>query len=86
MVFFKIPRDTSQISHLAKQMYPGKVKFIQESFENATKVPYGYLVIDLMILNKKQQNNFVCARLSFWMTVFNTYIYRKRNTHTSAGF
>jgi len=47
MVLFKNPRDTSQISHLAKQMYPGKVKFVQESFENATKVPYGYLVIDL---------------------------------------
>ena len=45
MVFFKNPCDTSQLTHLAKQMYPGKVKF--ESFENATKVTYGYLVIDL---------------------------------------
>ena len=47
MVGFKNPRDTSQISYLAKQMYPGKVKFVQESFKKATKVPYGYLVIDL---------------------------------------
>ena len=47
MVLFKNPRDTSQISHLVKQMYPGKVKLVQESFENATKVSYGYLVIDL---------------------------------------
>ena len=47
MVLFKNPRDTSQITHLAKQMYPGKVKLVQESFKNATKVPYGYLVIDL---------------------------------------
>ena len=28
-------------------MCPDKVKFVQVSFENATKVPYGYLVIDL---------------------------------------
>ena len=47
MVLFKNPRDTSQITHLAKQMYPCKVKFVQESFEKATKVPHGYLVIDL---------------------------------------
>ena len=38
MVVFNNPRDTSQITHLAKQMYPGKV-----TFENVTKVPYGYL-------------------------------------------
>ena len=37
MVLFKNPRDTSQISHLAKQMYPGKVKFVQESFEKRDK-------------------------------------------------
>ena len=47
MVLFKNPRDTSQITHLAKQMYPGKVKFVQDSFKNATNVPYGYLVINL---------------------------------------
>ena len=47
MVVFKNPRDTSQITHLARHMYPGRVKFVQEAFKDATAVPYGYLLIDL---------------------------------------
>ena len=47
MVVFKNPRDASQITHLAKQMYPGHVKFVQEAFKDATTVPYGYLLVDL---------------------------------------
>ena len=47
MVMFKNPRDTTQITHLAKQMYPGHVKFVQEAFIHATSKPHGYLFIDL---------------------------------------
>ena len=47
MVVFKNPRDASQVTHLAKQMYPGRVKFVQEAFKDATSVPYGYLLVDL---------------------------------------
>jgi hypothetical protein len=47
LVVFKNPRDATQISHLAKQTYPGKVKYVQEAFKDATSVPYGYLVFDL---------------------------------------
>ena len=49
LVLFKNPRDASQISHLAKQMYPSKVesKFLQEAFADATAQPFGYLLIDL---------------------------------------
>ena len=47
MVVFKNPRDASQMSHLARQMYPGRVKFVQEAFKDATAVPYGYLLVDL---------------------------------------
>ena len=47
MVVFKNPRDASQVTHLAKQMYPGRVKFVQEAFKDATNVPYGYLLVDL---------------------------------------
>ena len=43
MVLFKNPRDASQMSHLARHMYPRRVKFAQD----ATSVPYGYLLIDL---------------------------------------
>ena len=47
MVVFKNPRDASQLTHLAKQMYPGRVNFVQEAFKGATNVPYGYLLVDL---------------------------------------
>ena len=47
LVIFKNPRDASQITNLAKQIYPGKVKYVQESYKDATSVPYGYLLIDL---------------------------------------
>lgn len=47
MVLFKSPRDSSQITHLAKQMYPSNIKFMQEAFQNATSKPYGYLLCDL---------------------------------------
>ena len=47
LVIFRNPRDKSQIIHLAKQMYPGNVKFLQQSYNDATSKPYGYLLIDL---------------------------------------
>lgn len=47
LVLFKSPRDVSQIQHLAKQMYPGKTRFLVDSFKDATREPYGYLVVDL---------------------------------------
>ena len=47
LVLFKNPRDANQVATLARQMYPGKSKFVLEAFEDATKEPYGYLLIDL---------------------------------------
>ncbi len=47
LVIFKNPRDKSQINHLAKQMYPGNSKFLQQSYSDATSKPFGYLLIDL---------------------------------------
>ena len=47
IVLFKNPRDAGQVSTLARQMYPGKSKFVVEAYEDATKEPYGYLLIDL---------------------------------------
>ena len=41
LVLFKSPRDSSQINHLAKQMFPGHVKYMQEAFQDATKRSYG---------------------------------------------
>ena len=47
LILFISPRDSSQISHLAKQMFPGHVKYMQESFQDATSRPYGYLLCNL---------------------------------------
>ena len=47
LVLFKSPRDSSQVTHLEKQMFPGHVKYMQESFQDATSRPYGYLLCDL---------------------------------------
>ena len=47
LIVFKNPRDASQVTHLAKQMYPGKSKYVQEAFKDATSKPHGYLLFDL---------------------------------------
>lgn len=31
---------------MARQMFPGKSHFFMDCFDNATSVPYGYLMID----------------------------------------
>jgi len=47
LVLFRNPRDATQVSHLARQMYPGKTKFLVEAFHDATVEPFSYLVLDL---------------------------------------
>lgn len=47
MVLMKNPRDKSQIFSLARQLYPNKMKFLIEAYEDATKEPFSYIKIDL---------------------------------------
>jgi hypothetical protein len=47
LVFFKSPRDSAQISHLARQVFPNEPKFVVESYKDATAIPHGYLLFDL---------------------------------------
>jgi len=47
MVLFKNPRDASQFAHLARQMYPKTSQFAVEAYKDATREPYGYLLVDL---------------------------------------
>ena len=47
LVVFKNPRDMSQISFLARQMYPSNKKYVQDAYKDATETPHGYLLIDL---------------------------------------
>lgn len=47
LVLYKNPRDKSQIMHLAKQIMPGKSRAFIEIFNDATKMPFSYLFVDL---------------------------------------
>ena len=47
VVLFKNPRDAGQVAIMARQMYPRKSNFVVEAFRDATREPYGYLMIDL---------------------------------------
>lgn len=47
LFLFKNRRDMSQIIHLGKQLYPSRNRFFQAVFEDATKKPYSYLLVDL---------------------------------------
>ena len=47
MLIFRNPRDSLGITTLARQMYPKNVDYLLESYNDATKRPYGYLLLDL---------------------------------------
>ena len=47
MLIFRNPRDSLGIATLARQMYPKNVGYLLESYNDATKRPYGYLLLDL---------------------------------------
>jgi hypothetical protein len=47
LVLFKNVRDSTQLANLARHMFPGKANFMLEAFEDATMVPFGYLLVDL---------------------------------------
>lgn len=47
LILFKNARDATQISHLGAQMYPGKSKYMIESYRDATSTPFSYLLVDL---------------------------------------
>ena len=45
-IVFKNPRDSLGITTLAKQMFPRRSQYLLDSFHDATKKPYSYLLID----------------------------------------
>ena len=45
-IVFKNPRDSLGIATLAKQMFPRRSQYLMDSFHDATKEPYSYLLID----------------------------------------
>jgi hypothetical protein len=47
LFLFKNPRDASQISFLARQLFPENPKFLIESYRDATAKPHSFLTLDL---------------------------------------
>ena len=47
LIFFKNVREKSQITSLARQIYPRNMAFLQEAYEDATRDPFSYLFMDL---------------------------------------
>jgi hypothetical protein len=46
LILMKNARDASQISMLSRQLYPGSSYLLVEAYRDATKNPFGYLVVD----------------------------------------
>ena len=57
MFLFKNPRDKLFIDNLDRQAFPGKVKQVREVYENVTKAPYSFLMLDM------RQETDECCRL-----------------------
>jgi hypothetical protein len=55
IVLFKSPRDKQQMSMLAIQVNPGKVQVFMRSYEDATRRPHGYLMLNLKPTTDDQQ-------------------------------
>jgi hypothetical protein len=47
IINFKNPRDQLQMQVLARQIFGNKSKYLMESYDDATKNPYGYIFLDL---------------------------------------
>ena len=47
LVLFNNPVDRQPIATLGRQMYPRKKDFLLKTFEEATRKPHGYLLVDL---------------------------------------
>ena len=46
MVVFKAPRDSMQFSVLARQIEPNNYKYLLQILQDATKRPFGYLILN----------------------------------------
>ena len=46
MAIFKNPRDSAQITHLAKQLSPGNPRWVIDAFRACTQSAYSYMLVD----------------------------------------
>lgn len=77
LILFKNPRDHLQVATLARQMYPGRSQFLIEAFEDSTKKPHGYLLIDL----KPETEDDFRIRTGILQSEKTIYYVQKRDVH-----
>ena len=70
LVLFKNPRDQQQMSILGRQMYPNNFQYFMKKFQEATKRPYGYLLVDLKQETLETQR--LCTNVLDTKTIYNT--------------
>lgn len=46
IVLMKNVRDTAQIAHLGRQLFPGRSRLLTDAYLNATREPFEYLLMD----------------------------------------
>ena len=61
MVIFKKPRDKTEFTNLARQFMPRKYKCLLWVFEDSTKLPRFYLLLDMR--PERDDRYRVCARI-----------------------
>ena len=60
IILFKSPRDVQQISYIGKQL--NNTNFLKDSYDLATKQPFGHLLIDL---DPKQPTHYVIVQILY---------------------
>ena len=46
LIIFKSPQDKTQVDYIGRQMFPQDKNFLKLAYDDATKHPYSYLMID----------------------------------------
>jgi len=75
IVLMKNDRDKQQISILSRQISPNNSKYIIEAYQEATKDPYDYLLLDFA----PETNNTIRLRSKIFPHQFPMVTYLERN-------
>ena len=81
LVIFKNPRDSSQINHLARQMFPKNTQLMCDAYKQATEEPHSYLVVDL---KQETEDVYRLRQGLFPLRLFGTHIFIDKETAESA--
>lgn len=77
IIYFKNPRDRTQIRYLARQVSPHNTKFVEEAYGDATSEAHGYLMIDL----KQDTNDVYRFKTKIFPSDQNCMIYVSKKTY-----